>query len=251
MLLSNPKDAIHKAWLYRLLSAIADDEVLARLLFFKGGTCAAMLGYLDRFSVDLDFDFVGGAHEVLEARRRLERIYQELGLMIKDKSKMVPQYFLGYSAKEHERNTIKLDVTFPHPLANKYEAKTLVDIDRIMYCQTIETMFGNKLVALIDRFEKHGSIAGRDVYDIHAFFLQGFRYDIDVIEERRGKSIQEVFSELLIFVDKNITDTIINQDLNRLLSKEKFQKIRKVLKQEVLMFLRDEIVRVEQKSGNR
>ena len=43
-----------------------------------------------------------------------------------------------------------------------------------MRCQTIETMFANKLVSVLDRFEKHHSIAGRDLYDIHQFFLQGF-----------------------------------------------------------------------------
>lgn len=59
MLLPDSKQAIHKAWLYRLLAAIYDNQTLSGLLYFKGGTCAAMLGWLDRFSIDLDFDFVG------------------------------------------------------------------------------------------------------------------------------------------------------------------------------------------------
>jgi len=46
MILPNPKEAIHKSWLYRLLSAIYDNQILADSLYFKGGTCAAMLGYL-------------------------------------------------------------------------------------------------------------------------------------------------------------------------------------------------------------
>ncbi len=32
MFLPNPKDAIHKAWLYRILMAIADDLLLAQCL---------------------------------------------------------------------------------------------------------------------------------------------------------------------------------------------------------------------------
>lgn len=245
MILPNSKDAIHKVWLYRLLSEIYDDPMLANALYFKGGTCAAMLGYLDRFSVDLNFDFVGGTADVPGVQKKLESVFKNLGLEIKDKSRNVPQYFLKYPNKEEERNTIKTDVTFPPPKANKYEPKEFIDIDRIINCQTIETMFANKLAALIERYEKNEAIAGRDLYDIHHFFLQGFRYDREVIEERRKKPTIVFFQELLEFVEKNITETIVNQDLNILLTPDKFQKIRKILKRETLMFLRDEIARLK------
>lgn len=247
MLLPNPKDAVHKAWLYRLLSEIYDNSLLSNSMYFKGGTCAAMLGYLDRFSVDLDFDFVGETSEIVNIQKQLENIFSDLTLEIKDKSKHVPQYFLKYPAKGSERNTLKLDINFPVPENNKYEPKEFIDIDRIINCQTIETMFANKLVALIDRHEKNETIAGRDLYDIHYFFLQGYRYNREVIEERRKKTIIQFFQELIDFVEKNITETIINQDLNVLLSPDKFQKIRKNLKRETLMFLHDEIQRLKDK----
>ena len=173
MILPNPKDAVHKAWLYRLLAELYDDPLIANSLYFKGGTCAAMLGWLDRFSVDLDFDYVGSKKDLERARKNMEKIFSGLGLEIKDKSRKVPQYFLKYPAPEGGRNTIKIDVTFPPPKANVYAAQRLAEIDRIARCQTIETMFANKLVALIDRWEKKESIAGRDLYDIYHFFLQG------------------------------------------------------------------------------
>ena len=72
MILPQPKDAVHKAWLYRILSGIYENAELANTLYFKGGTCAAMLGYMDRFSIDLDFDFVGGKEAIAKARARLE-----------------------------------------------------------------------------------------------------------------------------------------------------------------------------------
>ncbi len=50
------EQARHEAYMYRLLAEILDDKYLVANSFFKGGTCARMLGYLDRFSVDLDFD---------------------------------------------------------------------------------------------------------------------------------------------------------------------------------------------------
>ena len=56
MIIPKPEDALHQSWLVRLLVELADDAVLNQILIFKGGTCAAMLDRLDRFSVDLDFD---------------------------------------------------------------------------------------------------------------------------------------------------------------------------------------------------
>lgn len=245
MILPNQKDTIHKAWLYRLLSGIYDNKNLAVLLYFKGGTCAAMLDFLDRFSIDLDFDFVGKENELALVRKNLENLFYKSGLEIKDKSAKAPQYFLKYPAKPNERNTIKIDITFPPPKANKYQPARLNDIDRIVTCQTIETMFANKLVALIDRYEKNNSIAGRDLYDIHYFFMHSYKYDKDVILERRNEDLIYFFGQLAEFIENKITQRIIDQDINHLLSPENFKKIRNLLKKETLMFIKDEIARLK------
>ena len=245
MILPNPKDSIHKAWLYRLLTAIYDNTFLASALCFKGGTCAAMLGFLDRFSVDLDFDYIAEISELKKVRENLENTFKKLGLTIKDQSQKVPQYFLKYPSSEKFRNTIKIDITFPIPKTNEYKNYRLDDIDRIVNCQTIETMFANKLVALIERYERNSSIAGRDLYDIHYFFLQGFTYNPKVIIERRKKDVIPFLRDLVKFIENKITQDIINQDLNFLLDPKKFQQIREILKPETIMFLKDEIKRLD------
>ncbi|OGZ46071.1 MAG: hypothetical protein A3J54_02490 [Candidatus Ryanbacteria bacterium RIFCSPHIGHO2_02_FULL_45_13b] len=245
MMLPQSKDAVHKAWLYRVLAGIYDDAFLADTLAFKGGTCAAMLGYLDRFSIDLDFDYRGEQSGLAKTRTRMEYVFHELGLTMRDQSKVVPQYFLKYEAPESYRNTIKIDVAILPPKANTYEAKRFHEIDRVITCQTLETMVANKLVALIDRYEHNEAIAGRDLYDIHHFFLKGYRYNEGVIHERTKKDTEHFFADLTTFVEKHITDEIITQDLNTLLSYEKFSKIRKILKRETLMFLRDEEKRIK------
>ncbi len=241
MILPKPKDALHRAWLLRTLRAIYDDAYLANVLIFKGGTCAALRGYLDRFSVDLDFDCDVNKKNLSDVRKRLESIFSDLGLEIKDQSKNVPQYFLRYPVKKNERNTLKIDVTFPPVKSNVYEMARIPEIDKIAKCQTIETMFANKMVALIDRFEKNGSIAGRDIYDIHYFFSQGFRYNREVITERRKTTVENFIKDLINFIEKNITLTVIDQDLNVLLDSKQFQRIRKHLKIETLMFLKNEL----------
>lgn len=247
MILPNPKDAVHKAWLYRLLTELYDDPLIANNLYFKGGTCAAMLGWLDRFSVDLDFDYVGSKKDISAVRKNMERIFSRLGLEIKDKSKITPQYFLKYPAPAGARNTLVIDATFPPPKANTYKPARFSEIDRIISCQTIETMFANKLVAPIDRWEKKETLAGRDLYDIHHFFLEGFFFSEVVIEERRKTSAKAYLKKLIGFIEKNFTERIIDQDLNLLLPPKKFQQARKIVKREALMFLRDELKRAGNK----
>ncbi len=245
MILPKKEDAKHKAWLYRLLSAIYDDSYLASVLCFKGGTSAAMRGFLDRFSIDLDFDYVGKKNEIQGTSQKLEKIFKNLGLEIKDKSSSVAQYFLRYPTKSEERNTLKIDITYPTPKSNKYETIRFKEIDRIITTQTIETMFANKLVALIERWEKNKSIAGRDLYDIHYFFFNSFNYDSQVIEERRQVKVITFLNELVLFIKKELSQTIIDQDINHLIQYDKFKKIRLVIKKETLMFLNDEIKRLK------
>jgi predicted nucleotidyltransferase component of viral defense system len=232
------QDVLHKVWLYKILSAVYSDIYLAQNLYFKGGTCASMLGYLDRFSVDIDMDFVGKPEDMPIVRGRLEKIWMELGLEIKDQSKNTIQYFLKYPNVAENRNTIAIDAVFPIPKANIYEAKKFIDIDRTIICQSKETMFGNKLVAVLDRFKKHRAIAGRDIYDIHHFFSQNFSFNEVVIEERTGKKTKDFLNELIAFIEKNITETILVQDLNNLLDHEQLGRVRKSLKQDTLIFLR-------------
>ena len=235
------EDNLHKAWLYRVLEAIADNDYLVSVLYFKGGTCASMLGRLDRFSVDLDFDYAGQVSELEKTKSLLEKVYEDLGLEIKDKSKKGLQYFLKYENTIGGRSTIKIDASFPLYKNSIYEIQKFEEIQRILKCQTIETMFAHKLCALMDRFEKTGHIAGRDIYDIHYFFLQGYSYNQEVIEERTGMDAKKYFAKLLGFIESEVTLKIITEDLNPLVSAEKFKILRKVLVREVLMFLKQEI----------
>lgn len=243
MIVPRREEAYHKMQLYRLLTAIVDDEKIATQICFKGGTCAAMLGFLDRFSIDLDFDLLEKANKE-DLRQYFHQLFVGLNLEIKDESQTTLQFLLRYEAEPNQRNTIKLDVLDQGCKTDVCQSQYLPEIDRFMNCQTIETMFANKLVALVERFEKNNSIAGRDVYDIHYFFMRGYIYEAGVIKERRGVEVGEYLNQLVNFVEKHITQTVINQDLNTILPPEKFNQIRKVLKNETLTLLRDELKRL-------
>ncbi|HBC44959.1 MAG: hypothetical protein UX08_C0013G0011 [Candidatus Collierbacteria bacterium GW2011_GWB1_45_35] len=236
MKLIRQEDILHKMQLQKLLMAVVDSPVLSQSLYFKGGTCATMLGFLDRFSVDLDFDLVAESDPAI-LRVELEKTFKSLDLVIENDNKKSLFFVLKYQAPQNKRSTIKLSIFEEIIKANDYKKVKITEIDRLVNCQTIETMFANKLVAVTDRFEKHQKIAGRDIYDIHYFFNQGYKFKNEIIEERTGLKSKEYINKLIKFIDDKVTDKIITEDLNSLLPLEKFNKIRKVLKQEVLMFL--------------
>ena len=241
MILPKREDAYHKIQLLRLLTKILDSSI-AKNIYFKGGSAAAMLGFLDRFSVDLDFDLKPKVDKKT-IDKNLRDIFRKLDLKISQKSHNSLFYLLKYSAKSGLRNTVKLSLSDTALKSNNYSSFYLPEIDRFAFCQTKETMFANKLVAVTDRYKKHKMIAGRDIYDIHYFLLSGFYYDEAVIRERTGKQPINYLKDLIKFINTKVTDKIINEDLSFLLTNEKFQLIRKVLKKETLMFLKDEIKR--------
>ncbi len=239
---NNREDNVHKAWLYRLLEAIASDSYLSSVLYFKGGTCASMLGWLDRFSVDLDFDYAGDTENIKKTKDALEKVFASVGLSIKDKSQNGIQYFLRYeTGKNTGRNILKIDASFPLFKGSKYAPERFLEIDKVFVCQTKETMFAHKLCALMDRFQKTGHIAGRDLYDIHYFFMNGYHYDSDVILERIKMEPTKFFEILIDFIEKNVTEKIIVEDLGSLVAKEKFKILRKVLKREIVSMLKNEL----------
>ena len=86
MITPRKEDTYHKIQLYRLLKGVIDDGEISSHLCFKGGTCAALLDRLDRFSLDLDFDLLPETDRGM-LKKRFHRLFQTLQLEIKDESK--------------------------------------------------------------------------------------------------------------------------------------------------------------------
>lgn len=241
MITLRPTDAIHKAYLLRILTEIVDNPILSTSLYFKGGTCASMMGILDRFSVDLDFDLKVGVNEK-ELRNEFHKIFEKLGFSLNQESKKALEFFLKYQNSPNERNTLKIDALNFVVKSNQYLPVFLPEINRTVNCQTQESIFANKLVAVKDRYDRKKTIAGRDIYDIHYFFLKNLKYDEKIIIERTGMQTKDYFVYLRDFINEKVNQTLIDQDLNTLLPVETFNKIRKTLKEETLMFLDNEIL---------
>jgi predicted nucleotidyltransferase component of viral defense system len=244
MLNLRPDDIIHKSHLHRLLIEIVDQPTLSQYLAFKGGSCAAMLGFLDRFSVDLDFDILGNADEG-EFRSIFHQIIEQLGFSVRLEFDKMLFFQLRYPSRVGKRNTLKVSASNLKVLSNQYKVQYFPEIDRLINSQTIETILANKLVSVTDRYTQHKTIAGRDIYDIHHFFIHGYTYKAEVILERTGVSPRDYFGILIEFIKKHVTQTIINQDLNSLLPNNQFQQIRKILIPETLSILAGERDRLQ------
>ena len=98
MIVPRREDIPHLIQLYRLLTEILDNDYLSKYIYFKGGTCASMLGYLDRFSIDLDFDLdkniTKNGKKLID--RQLKIIFKKLNFEIKQKSSHTLFYVLKY-----------------------------------------------------------------------------------------------------------------------------------------------------------
>lgn len=232
----------HKFQLLRLLKAIVDTPQLRDVSFFKGGTCAMLLGWLDRFSVDLDFDIDSKA-DISEIRNEFKKLFSKLDLEIKDESHEVLEFSLKYSADPNERNTIVVDALGPVYKTNQYEKYYFPELDRFVFCQTQETMFANKLVAVTSRVEKGQRMAARDIYDIYYFYTRGFKYNPQTIVERTGMSVKDYLQKTLVLIEKQLTQQTIDEDLNSLLPPQNFRKTRLTLREDVILLLRQEMLK--------
>lgn len=240
MLIPNQQAASHRYHLFRILSAILDNTYLAQNCFFKGGTAATMRGILDRFSVDLDFDLANTVSES-KIHRELEKLFAKLGYPIKESSKRAIQYLLGYEAPTNQRSTIKIEMIGRPSSFTQYETVYLADVDRQAIVQTVATMVASKLNTPMERWVKHHNLAGRDLYDIYYFLSHNLPYSHDLITEKTGLETPQFFAELIKFVEKRFTQTVIDQDLNTLFDPVTFKKLRLHLKNDALISLRAQL----------
>ncbi len=242
MIVPNRKDAKHKNQILRLLREILKDNILANQLMFKGGTYAALRNLLDRFSVDLDFDLPDKSKKD-QIRERCYEIFEKLNYKIKDESPEHLQFFLKYNTAPGQRNTLKLEINDNPSTENKYEKVRLDEVE--LYCNghTPDTMFANKLVAAKARFDKNGKIAGRDFYDMHYFFNSGIEINHKVVKAITEKDYTDYLKSLIKFISEEIDQRLLNEDLKPLLKHEKVDRVLPLLKDELIVFIKDEIRR--------
>lgn len=218
----------------RILQDIYSDISIASLVGLKGGTCAYFFYGLPRFSVDLDFDLL--SHEIKAKNlvfERIKKIAEKYGT-IKDPYMKRNTLFLMLSYGEADQN-IKIEISTRQlipDLRQHYELKEYRGISMLVAKQ--DYLFAGKLNALGSRKET----AMRDVYDIH--FLAGKSADInrEMVEAMTGHSLKEQWKKNIEAVEK-IKENQILQGLGELLDEKQKQWVKKNLKKETLLLLKN------------
>ena len=231
MLLPHKEDAVHKAWLYRLLAGIYDNQILANSLYFKGGTCAYLFYNLPRLSLDLDFDIL--EHWSTEDLENLKTVIEKC-CKVKDfyEKRFTIFFLLDYQLGAPN---IKLELNKRVWQNNHYQDIWFLGVKMKIVDQ--ETLLTNKIVALTDRKQT----VSRDLFDVYYFLKMGFNLNPLLIEERTGKSIQEYLKLLPGFIEKHYTAKNILQGLGEVLDNEQKQWVKNDLIKEVI----DEIQKIK------
>ncbi len=167
----------HRELMFQILQDIFMSEVWNNIAFKWWTACYFLYG-LDRFSTDLDFDLLGSVDNIDKV---MINILQQYGT-IKKGNKLILSY------GEDDVN-IKIDINRKIWKYNIYEVVDFYGTS--IKVQNKATIFANKLVALTERS------TNRDIYDVYSFFKHLFDINEDVVIERTGKNLHELYVMIL------------------------------------------------------
>ncbi len=227
----------HRRIMLKILEEISMDSMLANNLGFKGGTACYFLYGLDRFSVDLDFDLIDKEKDEMVKKRLLE-LLNNYG-SVKTKTSIRLKY-------SDEYQSLKIDLPDRHENSklNTYKVEDIVSGVPLKVLQK-EDIFAHKLVAITDRSASGMGddefIANRDLYDIHFFFKNNWRFNKEMVEQQTSKKPSEYLQYVRKFIEKNTNKSNILERLGELVDDDKREWIKENLKNEVLKQLAIEI----------
>lgn len=198
--------AKHKINLTNILIDLYKDNLLSFCLGFKGGTCAMLFYNLPRFSVDLDFDFVGKKENMEAAIDKITKILSGK-YQIKDQSTKYNTLFWLVNYEKGEHN-IKIEISTRNTSYNHYNTVNFYGLT--LKILDIKDMIAHKMVAFTER----PSVANRDLFDIYFFLGTEYASQINynIIKKRTGKNSKDFYQILL----KLVTDTNGNNILEGL-----------------------------------
>jgi predicted nucleotidyltransferase component of viral defense system len=179
----------HKQVLSKLLIDLARQKTVSAQLGFKGGTALYFFYDLDRFSVDLDFDWLGDENFDLSS---LDSIVEKNLTVLEKRKKYFTWLWIGSYEKGFQRVKVEIN-TRKYP--NQYEARDFRGYSiRVM---KPEYMLAHKLCAILDR----KNLQNRDLYDAWFMFNKGFSSNEEIVELRTGKKLKAYLNDLLEFVN--------------------------------------------------
>jgi predicted nucleotidyltransferase component of viral defense system len=224
----------HQLLMGRILKDIYSDTSISPLLGFKGGTCAYFFYNLPRFSVDLNFDFLGST----ETEQKI--IFDKILNILKQYGEVKDSYLkrftifalLSYGDTDHN---IKIEINIREKAINindYYELKEYLGIS--MLAAKKDYLFAGKLAALTLRKE----LATRDIYDIYYFAKNNWDISTEALMAITGKSVKEQLSDCLAVIEK-IKPSQTLAGLGELISEKEKNWVKNSLCAETIFLLKD------------
>jgi len=226
---------IHKNIQLQILKEIYTDTTIAPLLGFKGGTAALMFYDLNRYSVDLDFDFLAPSEvegldeskekEVFEKILKIAKGYGEIRESRIKRFNLI--IILSYNPKAQN---IKIEVN-RRKFGSRYELKTLLGISMLVMVR--EDMFANKLMAMYERVGK----TSRDVFDVYFFAKNNWSINKEIVEKRAGMLYKEAVEKCIGLLEKMNNRNILD-GLGEFLTESQKDWARAKLREETIFLLK-------------
>jgi len=188
---------LHKIFLSKILLDIYKNRFLSWILGFKWWTCAMFFYWLDRLSVDLDFDVINFD------------LTEENIVLISQEIKKILEKYWKITDFAHKKHTILFEFSY-----QKYERRVKIEISkRPIWKKTYvnknflwenvlilkeNDLFAEKLVAFLHR----KWIANRDLYDIYYFLDKWVLPTKEIIEEQSKMKYEEYLKKVLEIIKK-------------------------------------------------
>jgi len=184
----------HRNIMKNILVDIYSSFELSTSLVFKWGTASYFFYDLDRFSTDLDFDLLIENNSISEDIV-LEKINNILSKYWEVKRSYNKRYtifsLLSYGTIDYN---IKVEIS---KRGISWEYENISWFGTSVLVMTEKSIFTSKLHTLLNRT----SLANRDIYDVYFFFKKNTQFDIELLEQKTGKTYIEYFKELIKFLE--------------------------------------------------
>ena len=218
----------HEQILKNILRDVYSTTDLEAKLVFKGGTCLYLFYGLDRFSIDLDFNLIDQ-----DFNDQLITDIIAKYLTINDQTN---KYFTWSWIGSHEKGKQKVKVEISkRDYPDKYVNKDFYGIT--IPTLSPDSMFAHKLCAITNRKK----LKNRDLYDAHFMFTKQFDINEEIIKIRTDKTVEEYFSYLVDFIEKNVNPNTILDGLGELVSSQQKDQIKATLIRDLLFDLKSRI----------
>lgn len=218
----------HEYFLKKILLDIFNEPRLNSQLVFKGGTCLYLFYDLERFSVDLDFNFIGdGKFSAAILTQILEKY-----LILEENSFREGHFgWLWEGSYQKGYRRLQVDIN-KRQYPDHFETRQLYGLS----IQTLDesSLFAHKLCAVLDRTH----FKNRDLFDVHFMLDHSFEINEDIIELRTGLDLKQYLRKIEAYVENEVDGNKILQGLGELLTDKKKNWVKAKLIDELLIQLR-------------